>query len=262
MILDAHLHVWDSSSIDITWLAETGLPPQSPIPEDPGVRKYVLVETDADDATAESDWLVSLAQNDQRVHGVVASVLLERSDAASAVERIAALPQVVGVRRLLQDRDLFASSGLISGLKSLAEHELPFDACVRAWELPVLIALLEQVPELTVVLDHMGKPVVGDVQAMADWRRHMARLADLENVYCKISGLPAECRDSEELEATMEQVVRTSVEIFSPQRCLLGSDRPISSDSHDWCQRVLNLLPESVRPAVAHETAFRIYTRR
>lgn len=256
MILDAHLHVWDTSSVPIAWLAKAGLPPRAAIPEDPEARQYILVEADADDAEHEVDWLVALAQHDPRVHGVVASVLLEQRDAATAVEKVAALPEVVGVRRLLQDRDLFGSSSFVDGLKHLAEHGLPFDACVRAKELPQLISLLERVPELTVVLDHMGKPAIGDIHAMAEWRRQLACLAQRENVCCKLSGLPAECGGA------AEQVVGTAVELFGPQRCLLGSDRPISCDPHDWCQRVLNLLPEAARPAVAYETAFRIYTKR
>jgi L-fuconolactonase len=262
MILDAHLHVWDTSAVDIPWLAAAGLPPKASIPDDSGARQYILVEADADDAAKEADWLAALAQADQRVHGVVASVLLERRDAAAALDRVAALPQVVGVRRLLQDHDLFNSPGLIDGLKRLAEHRLPFDACVSAPELPALITLLEQVPELTVIIDHMGKPVVSDEQAMADWEQHLAHLAAMENVYCKLSGLPAECRDAAELEAVTAPVVGTAIALFGPKRCLLGSDQPISSDPHDWCQRVLSLLPDTDHPVVAHETASRLYARR
>ncbi|MDQ7731840.1 amidohydrolase family protein [Halomonas sp. SpR1] len=262
MILDAHLHVWDTSVVSIAWLAGAGLPPTASIPQASGERQYILVEADADDPAQEADWLTTVVAKDPRVHGVVASVALENHDAEEQLARVAALPKVVGVRRLLQDRDLFDSSRLVQGMKLLSAHGLPFDACVRAGELPALTQLILQVPELTVVLDHMGKPEVGDEQAMLKWRRDLACLAELPNVHCKLSGLPAQCRDAKELESVVADVVGTAVELFGPGRCLLGSDRPVSQDPSDWCSRVLELLPAAYRSSVAHENALRIYSRR
>ncbi|MDR5874172.1 amidohydrolase family protein [Vreelandella gomseomensis] len=262
MILDAHLHVWDTSVVSIAWLAGAGLPPTASIPKVSGDRRYILVEADADDPEKEADWLAAVAAKDPQVHGVVASVALEKHDAGEKLASVAALPKVVGVRRLLQDRDLFGSSSLVQGMKLLAAHGLPFDACVRAGELSALTQLVGQVPELTVVLDHMGKPEIGNEQAMHKWRRDLACLAELPNVHCKLSGLPAECRDAKELESVVTDVVGAAVEVFGPGRCLLGSDHPVSEDPSDWCSRVLELLPAADRSAVAHENALRIYSRR
>tara|TARA_R110001599_G_scaffold333962_1_gene550075 strand:- start:3259 stop:4056 length:798 start_codon:yes stop_codon:yes gene_type:complete len=262
MILDAHLHIWDTSAASIAWLASAGLPPTASIPQVSGGRQYILVEADADDPAQEADWLAAVAAEDPRVHGVVASVALEKHDAGEKLARVADLPKVVGVRRLLQDRDLFDSSRLVQGMKLLAAHGLPFDACVRAGELPALTRLLAQAPTLTVVLDHMGKPEIGDEQAMLKWRRDLACLAELPNVHCKLSGLPAQCRDAMELEGVTADVVGAAVELFGPRRCLLGSDHPVSLDPSDWCLRVLALLPSVHRSAVAHENALRIYARR
>lgn len=262
MIIDAHLHVWDTSVVSIDWLAVAGLPPTASIPQVSGDRRYILVEADADDPAQEADWLAAVAAKDPQVYGVVASVALEKYDAEEKLARVADLPKVVGVRRLLQDRDLFDSSRLVQGMKLLTAHGLPFDACVRAGELPALTRLLAQVPTLTVVLDHMGKPEIGDEQAMFKWRRDLACLAELPNVHCKLSGLPAQCRDAKELEGVTADVVGTAVELFGPRRCLLGSDHPVSLDPSDWCLRVLALLPPAHRSAVAHENALRIYSRR
>lgn len=286
-IIDTHLHVWDTSELGLTWVEEAGLPTRSMIPDpgpDPAVgpdadtdpdvtsRRYVLVEADAEDPAQELSWLLELARRDPRVHGVVAAVALEDDDVAEALTRVAAQPEVVGVRRLLQDRDLFGDPGLLRGLRLLAQQGLPFDACVRAEELPALRALLEEVPELTVVLDHMGKPPVSEETgveagpAMRAWRTELHHLAELPNLYCKLSGLPAECRDAQQLQDLTGDVVAGAVEAFGPQRCLLGSDIPVSSPeltpSQGWCRTVLDLIPAAHRADVAHRTAARIYRRR
>ncbi|WP_172116881.1 amidohydrolase family protein [Halomonas hibernica] len=262
MIIDTHLHIWDTSTVHVSWLAQAGLPSKSAIPERVEKRQYILVEADADDPVKEADWLADIAEKDSRVYGIVAGVALEAHDAAERLERVTTLPKLVGVRRLLQDRNLFNSPYLLQGMKRLADNGIPFDACVRAGELPALTQLLSQVPELTVVLDHMGKPEVGNKQAMFNWHRDLACLAELPNVHCKLSGLPAECQGSIALEDVTAGVVGAAVELFGPQRCLLGSDYPVSLDTYDWCLRVLELLPAEHRAPIAHENALRIYSRR
>ena len=267
-VIDAHLHVWDTTELDISWVSESTLPQRTLIPDDDGPRSYVLVEADAEDPAQEAAWLSELARTDPRVHGLVVSVALEASGAEQELDRLADLGAVVGVRRLLQDRHLFDHPGLLRGLELLTRRDLPFDACVRAGELSALADLLQrapgrpQRPELTVVLDHMGKPPVGDPTAMVAWRADLERLADLPNVQCKLSGLPAECRDDDELDEVLDDVVTTALGLFGPERCLVGSDRPVSSSAQDWCTRVLSMLPRQHRAAVGHDNAARIYRRR
>lgn len=260
-MIDTHLHVWDTSAVRIPWLLDAGLPARAEIPH-PQNRRFVLVEADATYPVEEADWLVLLAEEDPRVYGVVVSIPLELSQSERAVSRVASVPQVVGVRRLLQDRDLFDSALFLDGLKRLAAYELPFDACVRDHELPRLLSLIEKVPELTVVLDHMGKPNVRDVSSRHAWERNLARLAELDNVFCKLSGLPAECRDIDELECCAPDILDVAIETFGSKRCLLGSDSPVSKDPSDWCERVFQHLPTAQRSAVAENNAMHIYKRR
>ncbi|MCA0974299.1 amidohydrolase family protein [Halomonas denitrificans] len=260
-MIDTHLHVWDTEVVRIPWLAAAGLPPMASIPDGQD-RRYVLVEADAHDPAEEANWLIALAERDPRVHGVVASVALELPQAERALANLAEVPQVVGVRRLLQDRELFASRALVDGLKRLAGWGLPFDACVRDHELPHLLRLLEQVPELTVVLDHMGKPNPRDGVARDAWQRNLARLAELDRVHCKLSGLPAECHDIDELERHATDMIDLALETFGAERCLVGSDSPVSQDPEDWCERVLARVPAEKRQAVAEDNALNIYHRR
>src|SRR5699024_10740386 len=144
--------------------------------------------------------------HNEKVHGVVVGVSLEEATAARPeIDRVAQIPEVLGVRRLLQDREHFTSRQFSDSLRILSEHGLPFDACVRAEELPALTRLLEPHADLSVVLDHMGKPPVGDVGGLRRWQKNLENLAELPQVYCKLSGLPAESRDQTLLDNYAEQ---------------------------------------------------------
>lgn len=133
---------------------------------------------------------------------------------------------------------------------------------MRARELPALTRLLAQVPELTVVLDHMGKPPVQDTaEAVRRWQNDLRELAALPHLHCKLSGLPAECRDEAELDAVAGDIAGHALEVFGAARCLVGTDRPVSRTTQDWCARMLDLVPEADRSRVAHSNAAAIYRR-
>lgn len=266
-VLDSHIHAWDTSRVRIGWLAPAGMPSTAEIPEAPphpgeGQREYVLVEADADDPAQEAEWLIRQVQHSPQIHGAVVGAPVESAEGRTLLNDVADKAGVVGIRRLLQDRHLYESRGLLEGLRAVAETGLPFDACVRAVELSQLCRLLEKLPELTVVLDHMGKPPVGDVAGMRRWKEDLQRIAELPTVHCKISGLPAECRDQADLDEVAHDVVASVIGIFGAHRCLVGSDQPVSRDQRDWCRRVLDQLPSDQQPGVASQNAHRIYVKR
>lgn len=258
-LIDTHLHVWDTTGREHPWLAGTGLPAVAELPSDPD-RSYLLVEADAADAWNEARWLDQVA-TDPRVHGIVPSLDLDSSRTPAQLERLRQLRSVVGVRLLLQDSGRFADPELVQGLRAVAEQGLPFDACVRAGELAGLRVLLLQVPELTVVLDHIGKPPLADEAALTRWRADLAALGELPGVHCKLSGLPAEAADEQQLRRVRGPVIEHALAVFGPERCLVGSDRPVSRGPDDWCLWVLDQLPAADRPGVAHRNAAAIYRR-
>lgn len=267
MIIDSHRHVWDTTETPISWIQESDLPPHESLPSREaagydGARRYVLIEADADDPFAEAEYLLALARQDRRIHGVVPSLALEERTHREVLEHWAETPEVVGVRRLLQDRDLFTSEHLHANLRIMAEHGVPFDACVRAHQLPQLAEFVQRHPRLTVVLDHMGKPPLEDSSLMSTWRRDLERLAQVPQVVCKLSGLPAEARDLDQLESRTAEVIGGALETFGAERCLVGSDEPVSRDPRDWCRRVLQMTPSPEREQVARLTAETVYSRR
>lgn len=269
-MIDTHLHLWDTLRLAYSWLDDeprlnrpiTGRELDERTTDG---RRVVLVEAAVDPADVEGEtrWFAELATSHPAVHGFVAAVDLTRVDLEATLDALQARPGFVGVRHLLQDTTLLSShpGQLAAALAELGRRGIPFDACVRAGQLPALRRLVESVPGTTIVLDHLGKPPVGDPRALDRWRHDLASLAELPGVHVKLSGLPAECHDAGQLDDHLAGIVAYAVACFGPARCLVGSDWPMSDPGFDWCERVVELLPQPHRHAVAEANALTIYRR-
>ena len=70
-------------------------------------------------------------------------------------------PRLKGFRRLIQgekDADFAASKSFVDGVRSLGEGGFSFDLCIYHHQLPAVSKLARQVPEIPLVLYHIGKP--------------------------------------------------------------------------------------------------------
>ena len=269
-MIDTHLHLWDTRRLSYSWLRSDPRLDRPVTEADLGARaadgrRVVLVEAavDAADAAAEARWLSRFSQEHPAVHGFVAAIELTDPDLGRTLDQLQELPGLVGVRHLLQDTDLLTTrrDDLLAGLDELHRRGLPFDACVRAPQLADLARLLADTAGGSVVLDHIGKPPVGEPENLDRWRADLERLAGLPQVVCKLSGLPAECWSPMELEAAFAPVVGHALDCFGPGRCMVGSDWPVSDPGFDWCARVVECVPAPDRDAVAESTALTTYRR-
>jgi len=250
--VDAHLHLWDPEILEYDWLEGPLLRSFGPeeldaalagIPDAPGF-VFVQAECAPAQSIAEVDWVASLASH-VGVRGIVARAPLE--DHAETDLHLAAYaerPLVVGVRRLLQSEPggFAARPGFRASAQAVASAGLTFDACVRAHQLPDVIALADAVPDLTIVLDHLGKPAVGSAEAAAPaagtpWASALAALAERPNVVCKLSGLPAESQ-GEWSAAQLRPFLDVALEAFGPPRLLFGGDWPVSGPYDRWLDTV------------------------
>jgi L-fuconolactonase len=269
-IIDTHVHVWDPSVLPYEWLsgefARAFLP--GDIPRRPGDdTAMIFVEAGSTDPLGEAMWVAGLDWP-ERV-GIVAQVDVSRGDAmADDLEELAAIEGVVGVRWNLQDHPLaaFESDALVAGLRRVARRELTFDACVRSHQLNALVRLVARVPELLVVLDHLGKPDAAQPPG-ADWQSSLLSLAALPNVSIKLSGVPPEADPGRPIERQAGPLLEAAVELFGPARCMLGSDWPVSTlTAHrvapgDWFDLVFSSLGASTdeRARIGWRTASEFY---
>ncbi|KQY21472.1 hypothetical protein ASD16_17970 [Cellulomonas sp. Root485] len=227
----------------------------------------MFVEAGAAGTTDEVAWAESLGWPE--LLGVVAHAPLEQG--SRVVTELAALREAsrtVGIRRLLQDEPLssFEDPGLLEGLRALARAGLPFDACIRHHQLAALTALLAKVPELPVVLDHLAKPPVATGDD-GTWERDLRALAALPQVSVKLSGMPPELRDDQDLAPAVRPWLEVALDAFGADRAMVGSDWPISAmlprrlAPGRWLSIVLDELAASPaeREQLSWRTASRFY---
>ena len=260
-VVDAHLHLWDPEVLTYDWLEGPLLRSFGPDELDLALQDtpdadcgfvFVQAECAPEQTVAEVDWVASLAAR-VPLRGIVARAPLEDLAATDGLlAELAERPLVVGVRRLLQSEpDGFSAAPRFrAAARAVAAAGLTFDAGVRWTQLPDVVELADAVPDLTIVLDHLGKPEVGSADAPdpADgtpWAESLRDLAERPNVWCKLSGLPAEA-DGEWTAAQVRPFLDVALDAFGPDRLLFGSDWPVSGPYGRWLETVASWLDDRV----------------
>ncbi|MGY3566238.1 amidohydrolase family protein [Sinomonas sp. RB5] len=281
-IVDTHLHFWDPARLHYPWLREApGLDrPFMPPDLDTGgvpLKGFVFVEADRspEQRMQETDWAVGLAHQDPRLLAVVASVALTGpQDVRPQLRELEQKPLVKGVRGLFQDQDpsLITAPDTLRAAQAVAQAGLAFDACIRHSQLATLTAFAATVPELPVVLDHMGKPPIR-TGGHREWATALKELAALPNTFVKLSGAAPEADPDKDLSAQSLPYLRAALDAFGPHRSMFGSDWPVSSTRQgglepaaayrEWAEIVLGRATDGLstqdQAAVASGTAQRFY---
>jgi L-fuconolactonase len=276
-LIDSHIHMWDPAHNSYDWIAGDESLDRAFVPADldrgtSGVTGMIFVQAGAADGLAEARWVDSLAGEWPELVGIVADAPLELGAAVQPhLDALRELDKVVGIRRLLQDESLefFEREDLVVGLRATAKAGLTFDACIRHHQLPALTKLLHKVPELDVVLDHIGKPPVSagiDSSIGDEWLGQFHELADNQKVFVKLSGVAPEAPGDSVKEQAMPFLL-TALETFGQDRCMVGSDWPVSAVTKhelkydEWFAIVLDGLEEAGahREQLAWRTAAHFY---
>lgn len=271
-LVDSHVHVWDPNRLEYAWLSETGLD-RAMLPHDVDrgatlPTEMVFVQASDGDPLAEAQWVDQLDWTE--LIAIVAGADLTRTpeDIEAHVAALAEIPRVVGVRHLLQDTALTDFSTVGEGLRILEDHRGTFDACIRHTQLPALIDLLEAVPDLTVVLDHLGKPPVDDgidSPSGRRWSEQIGILAARPRTFVKLSGLAPESSDAAAFGANVDAFIDRGLEAFGAERAMIGSDWPVSAHFGvggtftAWAAQVERLVGTADWPAVSSTTARSAY---
>ena len=83
--------------------------------------------------------------------------------------------------------------------------------------------LAEKVPELRMVLDHLAKPLIAD-GVLEPWASDLAGVADIPNVYRKISGMVTEADQADWTVDDLKPYATHVVESSGFDRVMFGSE--------------------------------------
>jgi L-fuconolactonase len=274
-VIDSHVHVWDTAAFDYAWLADVPalntpfLPPDLPHSAT-NTRAAVFVQADCrdDQSLKEVDWVSSLSAHWPQLAAVVAFAPISRGDeVAENLEQLLERPLVRGVRQLFQNQNasFILDPATLAGARQVAQAGLTFDACIRSWQLAALAEFADATPELSIVLDHMGKPPIADGD-FTPWSKGMRELARQPNVVVKISGAGAEAAQDTPLAPQALPFITETLELFGAERCMIGSDWPVSLTGSIAYQEWINTVDTAMagatageRDNVAYGTATRTY---
>lgn len=175
-----------------------------------------------------------------------------------------------------------ASDQFRAGARVLARMGFSLEAWLYHPQLPELAAFAKAVPELTIVLNHVGGllrtgPYANrNDEIIATWRNGIAAVAACSNVVVKLGGLGMtrtgfdwHTRNkpvgSEELAAAMAPILTYCIEQFTPERSMFESNFPVDKVSFSYnvmynaFKRFSKGYSASERAAMFHDTAARIY---
>ena len=260
-IVDSHVHFWDTEQLHYSWLKEVPTINKTFLTSDyveemngANVHKIVFVEggVATDDATAqqEVDWIISQAQQEDRIQGIVSHASLEYGEEVRPhLEWLNEQPMVKGVRRLLQgetDADFCLQKRFLEGIKLLEEFRFSFDLCIQHHQLPAAIKLVEQCPNVQFILDHIAKPGI-KTKRMQPWKEQLWALAQLPNIACKISGVVTEAEHQHWQPEELRPYIEHAMEAFGHDRIMFGSDWPVirlASNLPDWISLVQDIVKD------------------
>jgi len=234
MQIDAHQHFWrlaerigEWPSANLAAIHRDFLPDDlQPVLAHAGIAGTVLVQSRP--ALADNTFMLDLADQHAFIRGVVGWVDLKHVDAPQHLARLAQHPKFKGVRPMLQDLpdpDWIDDPSLEPAIAALLRHGLSFDALVLPIHLPALARFARRYPGLPIVIDHAAKPYIA-AQQSEPWRRDLAVLAGLPNVFCKLSGLLTEAGTRTDADS-LAPYVNAVLDGFGSQRVMWGSDWPV-----------------------------------
>jgi L-fuconolactonase len=276
-IVDSHVHLYDVERFRYGWLAEVPKLNRTNLLEDfdqarglVEVDKIVFAEVAIDPGLhiAEAEFVQKLADRDRRLCGMVAHAPLEKGPAVEAdLVALKKNPILRGIRRLIQsERDpaFCLEPAFIEAVKLLPRYGLSFDICVKHWALVYGIELARRCPEVTFILDHIGKPDIRN-GLREPWWGQIREMAHLPNVVCKVSGVITEADHTHWNKDDVKPYIAHVLETFGFDRVMYGSDWTVAELTHAYptfveiLDEVVAGASESDRRKLYRDTAISVY---
>lgn len=257
-IIDTHLHFWDLSLFRYPWLDDAGTDHlrHDYLPEhwradaaglDIAAAIHIQAEVDhATDPVEETHWLSRLAQQGG---APVPSACIGYADL-----RAPTLPDILdrhgesalfrGIRQEawfdphsrradVPQENLLDDPAWRAGLRLLADRGLLFELLVWNGQIDQARTIFHDLSDLPLVIEHTALPPDIALRNLGEWRAALKRFADdLPWARFKISGLGMIAPDWTVQSA--KDLVVEAIDIFGPDRCMLGSNYPVERGSRGY----------------------------
>lgn len=290
-MIDTHVHHWELGRFRYPWLDAPAFDDlrEDYLPADyradvagAPVLGWVHIQAEVDhqlDPVRETAWVSALAEDASAsdLPGPLACVVYADLRAPNLREVLSdhcRLPLCRGVRQEawfdpvstradIPREDLLNDPAWQAGYRRLAEFGLSFDLLVWPRQLQQAAAFIAEVPAVPVALEHLGLPDPGGDPGLLTWRAGVTTLAQLPHVYVKLSAFSGLGNPRDE--AAVRSVTSELLELFGPNRCMVGSNFPVErlagdfSSFYELVLASLENLSDEQRADVLADTARRFY---
>jgi L-fuconolactonase len=259
MKIDAHHHFWRYNVEEFAWIDESLSPlrrdflPSNLERELRGVAIDGVVSVQARQTLEETKWLLSLAEENEFIKGVVGWVPLADPKIGEYLAEFSQHAKLSAVRHVVQaepNDEFILGKEFNRGITALQDCGLVYDILIYERHLLNATRFVDRHPEQVFVLDHIAKPRIKE-GVIDDWAANLCKLAQRPHVYCKVSGMVTEADfDSwtvDDLKPYWDMVLAA----FGLERIMFGSDWPVCTVACSygrWYETVLRLA-EQLSPA-------------
>lgn len=240
-VVDSHHHFWEIDKFDYSWMPQ-GSPlsvdysPEdlAPLITEAGIDYTVAVQ--AVSSPDEAHWLLELAERNDFIAGIIGWVDLTDPKVGYILDKLQESQYFKGVRHIWEnesDAGWIVNSGAVNGLQELVRRNLTFDFLAKPANLPFIPEIMDKVPDLRAVLDHIAKPNIAD-HMVEPWLRDLRKVASINGIHCKISGMITEADHDNWTANDLRPYVHHVLGLFGTDRIMFGTDWPVCTLAGDY----------------------------
>lgn len=179
-------------------------------------------------------------------------------------------------------KGLYNDEAFRRGVRLLGSKGLTYDTWHYHHQNKEFLALAQNVPDTTMILDHFGTPLgvgpyVGQRETIfEEWKKDIAAIARCENVYAKLGGLAMPDNGfgwnqqdvpptSDEFVAAQKDYYLHTIDCFGPERCMFESNFPVDKFSLSYhvlwngLKKMVAGFSEQEKSAMFYHTAAKVY---
>eukprot|EP01084_Bolivina_argentea_P207297 353711_1 len=203
---------------------------------------------DPDGKKTEVEAVQEIAEKHGFPHGIIGRAALEADDIESVLQKQMKSPNFRGIRAAVcyhpkypgrswgERDDLMMDPNFHRGLKCMAKNGLILDLHIYPQQLNYGSIIAASYPNLRIVINHCGYPLVENLQDLVIWDKGMKLMSKCDNVFVKLSGWCI--ADPNFNKDTVKFITKTLISMFGVDRCMFASnfpvDKPLGSYDMYW----------------------------
>ena len=239
--IDTHIHIWNFERASYPWLnGNTTILNKTYLiteleadREKAGVTEGMLVQ--AANSVEDTMYMLEVAEQNSWLKGVVGWLPLQQPGEVKRIlsDGYAKHPLFKGVRHLIHDEtdpEWLLQPAVIESLQLMAAASLPYDVVgVMPQHLETVLKLINKVPGLYMVMDHLNQPPIQQGEKFGKWGELISEVVKHPNMFAKISGLGTTTNKNNSWGTDdILPYVEFALEKFGINRCFCGGDWPVS----------------------------------